>query len=64
MESAASWKERPYNFERAMEVMGDMMGGKGKLRFDYKNESNQNEATDHGVIVLDVAAPKLFSEAA
>lgn len=63
MESAASWKERPYNFDRAMEVMGDMMGGKGKLRFGYKNEDNQEEPTDHGVIVLDVAAPKLFTAA-
>lgn len=64
MESAASWKERPYNFERAMEVMGDMMGGKGKLRFEYMNEDGQKEMTDHGVLVLDVAAPKLFAAAA
>lgn len=63
MESAANWKERPYNFERSLEVMGDMMGGKGKLRFKYKNSDGQLEPTDHGVAVLDVAAPKLFVEA-
>lgn len=61
--SSARWKERKYNFERALEVMGDVMGGKGKLRFDYENESGQLEPTDHGVIVLDVATTKLSTAA-
>lgn len=51
-----NWKERAYNFERAMEVMGDMMTGKGKLRFDYLDANGNREPTDHGVIVLDVTA--------
>ncbi len=59
----ANWQERPYNFKRAMEVMGDMMTGKAKLRFDYINEDGQKEPTDHGVVVLDVAATKLSTPA-
>jgi N4-gp56 family major capsid protein len=56
MGSVSNWKERPYNFDRAMEVMGDLMGGSSKLRFEYKNNVGLLEKTDHGVIVLDVAA--------
>lgn len=47
-----SWLERQYNFERNLEVAGDCMGGKAKLRFDY-NEDGTMVPTDHGVIVLD-----------
>lgn len=47
-----SWLERRYNFERNMEVAGDCMGGKAKLRFAY-DESGVKVPTDHGVIVLD-----------
>lgn len=55
----SNWKERKYNFGRALEVMGDIMNGCGKLRFDYKNEQGQLEPTDHGVLAFDVAAPKV-----
>jgi len=51
-----NWKERKYNFERALEVMGDMMTGKSKLRFEYLDANGNREPTDHGVITLDVAA--------
>ena len=51
-----SWLERQYNFERNLEVAGDMMGGKAKLRFNY-DESGIKVPTDHGVIVLDTAVP-------
>jgi N4-gp56 family major capsid protein len=47
-----SWFERLYNFERNLEVAGDMMGGKSKLRFAY-NEGGVMTPTDHGVLVLD-----------
>lgn len=43
-----NWMENPYNFGRALEVAGDTMGGKAKLRFKMNNVT-----TDHGVIVLD-----------
>lgn len=51
-----NWKERRYNFERALEVMGDMMTGKTKLRFDYMDANGNREPTDHGVVTVDVAA--------
>jgi N4-gp56 family major capsid protein len=51
-----SWLERLYNFERNMEVAGDCMGGKAKLRFAY-DESGVKVPTDHGVIVLDTCVP-------
>jgi N4-gp56 family major capsid protein len=49
-----SWLERQYNFQRNLEVAGDMMGGKSKLRFNY-DESGVKIPTDHGVICLDTA---------
>ena len=45
-----NWMEKPYNFNRALEVAGDVMGGKAKLRFNY---GGSNTPTDHGVWVLD-----------
>lgn len=57
----ANWKERRYNFERAMEVAGDMMTGKSKLRFSYQDSNGNLEPTDHGVLVLDVAVPPVAS---
>lgn len=52
----SNWQERPYNFKRALEVMGDMMTGKSKLRFNYKGPQGQDEPTDHGVIIVDCTA--------
>lgn len=45
-----AWYENEYNFGRALEVAGDCMGGKAKLRFDYGGVP-----TDHGVIAIDSA---------
>jgi N4-gp56 family major capsid protein len=56
-ETFTSWKERKYNFERSLEVMGDMMNGRAKLRFNYKNPQGLDEVTDHGVAVIDCFAP-------
>lgn len=54
-----SWMERPYNFERNLEVGADVMGGKSKLRFDYPNADGTVTPTDHGVIVVDAAVKLL-----
>lgn len=48
-----SWHERPYNFERALEVAGDAMGGMSKLRFKLKDQLGNSVPTDNGVIVID-----------
>ena len=50
-----AWHERPYNFDRNLEVAGDCMGGKAKLRFDYPTANGTPEPTDHGVVVIDSA---------
>lgn len=50
-----SWYERSYNFDRNLEVAGDTMGGKAKVRFNVPTGGPQDEPTDHGVLVLDVA---------
>jgi N4-gp56 family major capsid protein len=53
-----SWMERPYNFERNLEVAADVMGGKAKLRFSYPNSDGSTTPTDHGVIVVDTVVAK------
>ena len=50
-----SWHERRYNFERALEVAGDCMGGMSKLRFNFLNAAGDVEPTDNGIIVIDSA---------
>lgn len=50
-----SWHERKYNFERALEVAGDCMGGMAKLRFTYDDGNGNAEPSDNGVIVIDSA---------
>lgn len=50
-----SWLERKYNFERALEVAADSMGGMAKLRFSFKDGAGNIEPTDNGVIVIDSA---------
>lgn len=44
-----SWLENPYNLGRALEVGGDCMGGKAKIRFKL----GSGNIIDHGVMVLD-----------
>lgn len=48
-----SWKEHLYNFERNLEVAGEMMNGKVKVRFSVPNGAGQSEPTDHGIYVID-----------
>ena len=47
-----SWYENPYNFDRALEIAGDMMGGMAKVRFDY-DENGVVTPTDHGILAID-----------
>ena len=49
-----SWYERPYNFERNLEIAGDVMGGFSKLRFNY-DVAGTPTPTDNGVMVIDCA---------
>lgn len=57
-ETYASWMERPYNFERNLEIAGEVMHGKAKLRFDYPSaDGSTTEPTDHGVFVIDATVP-------
>lgn len=51
-----NWMERPYNFERNLEVAADVMGGKAKLQFAYANNEGTTTKTDHGVLVFDTYA--------
>jgi N4-gp56 family major capsid protein len=48
-----SWHERPYNFDRALEVAGDCMGGMAKLRFNLLDGNGDLTPTDNGVIAID-----------
>ena len=52
-ETYANWMENRYNFERNLEVAGEVMGGKSKLRFSVPNSNGEKIPADHGVIVLD-----------
>lgn len=52
-ETFGSWEEQPYNFKRNTEVMGDVMCGKAKLRFEMPNDVGDKIPTDHGVIAFD-----------
>ncbi|MFT0547859.1 DUF4043 family protein [Allopusillimonas ginsengisoli] len=52
-ETYANWMERRYNFERNLEVAGEVMCGKAKLRFDVPNEYGEKIPTDHGALILD-----------
>lgn len=51
----ANWMERRYNFERNLEVAGEVMGGKAKLRFSVPDAHGNKIPTDNGVLVLDTA---------
>lgn len=51
----ASWMEHSYNFGRNLEVAGEMMGAKSKLRFSVPDGNGGKVPTDHGVIAFDVA---------
>lgn len=49
----ANWMENRYNFDRNLEVAGEVMCGKAKLRFSVPDARGNKIPTDHGVMVLD-----------
>jgi N4-gp56 family major capsid protein len=51
------WKEHWYNFESALEIMGERMCGKQKVRFSADDGTGTKIPTDFGVIAVDSAVP-------
>jgi N4-gp56 family major capsid protein len=51
------WKEHWYNFESNLEVMGEVVNGKSKLRFSSDDGTGVKVPTDFGVLVVDSAVP-------
>lgn len=51
-----NWAEKLHNFERDPEFAVFGIGGQAKVRFNVPNAAGAKIPTDHGVIVLDVAA--------
>lgn len=49
----ANWMEHRYNFDRNLEVAGEVMCGKAKLRFEVPDVNGSRIPTDNGVMVLD-----------
>jgi len=49
------WKEHWYNFESNLEVLGEVMGGKAKIRFGIDDGTGVKVPTDFGIIVVDAA---------
>lgn len=53
-----SWAEKKHNFERETEFAVFGVEGSAKLRFGVPNADGVKVPTDHGVMVIDVAARK------
>lgn len=51
------WKEHWYNFESALEVMGEKCCGKSKIRLASDDGTGTKIPTDFGVIAVDSAVP-------
>ena len=51
------WKEHWYNFESNLEVMGEKVCGKSKVRFSVDDGTGTKVPTDFGVIAVDSAIP-------
>lgn len=51
------WKEHWYNFESNLEVMGERVAGKSKIRLAIDDGTGQKIPTDFGVIAVDSAVP-------
>ncbi len=51
------WKEHRYNFEQALEVMGERCCGKSKIRFSSDDGTGTKIPTDFGVVAVDSAVP-------
>ncbi len=56
-----SWAEKKANFERESEFAVFGVEGSAKLRFNVPDANGQKVPTDHGVIVIDVAAQKAIN---
>lgn len=51
------WKEHWYNFESNLEVMGEKVCGKSKIRLSVDDGTGLKVPTDFGVIAVDSAVP-------
>lgn len=51
------WKEHWYNFESNLEVMGEKVCGKGKVRLSVNDGTGSKVPTDFGVIAVDSVVP-------
>jgi N4-gp56 family major capsid protein len=51
------WREHWYNFESALEVMGEKCCGKSKIRLSADDGTGTKIPTDFGVIAVDSAVP-------
>jgi hypothetical protein len=51
------WKEHWYNFESNLEVMGEKVCGKAKVRLSIDDGTGTKVPTDFGVIAVDSAVP-------
>ena len=51
------WKEHWYNFEDNLEVMGEKVCGKSKIRLSVDDGTGSKVPTDFGVIAVDSAVP-------
>jgi hypothetical protein len=51
------WKEHCNNFESNLEVMGEKVCGKSKVRFSVDDGTGTKVPTDFGVIAVDSAIP-------
>jgi len=51
------WKEHRYNFEDNLEIMGEKMCGKSKIRLAVNDGTGSKIPTDFGVIAVDSAVP-------
>jgi N4-gp56 family major capsid protein len=51
------WKEHWYNFESNLEVMGEKVCGKAKVRLSVDDGTGAKVPTDFGVIAVDSAVP-------
>ena len=58
-----SWAEKKSNYERESEFAVFGVEGSSKLRFNVPDANGNKVPTDHGVIVVDSAAPKALTAA-
>lgn len=52
--------ENRTNYQRNLEMAGEIMGGEQKIRFSLPNETGQAEPTDMGILVIDSITKRLY----